>query len=333
MGFLDKMKQGIKDATGLGLDVQEQYKRAYEKGVLVKDYDAAVKNFLKAADKAQEAGDEETMKHARANAAVYKLLSDHTLGDLRAAIEALGVVPEIEQINTDQESVPTAPWIAELSALEAEVVAFDEEDFAAKRDGFAKAAELYMKVGSAPLAFVDRFREDGPKEKAMERSYYASAYADYIGAQLAAFTAPQSAEDSLHKASMKFRQAKADDGAQMSDEFLEKMKAKRHCWMCGREMQGNETHYYYYPTVSHPYQKELLKSTNDDVGMLDRDGMVTICTVCGNAIEAQADRYAKIRADEVREWAVGQFQRVDSQLSSIESRLSRVESMAHRHSN
>ena len=330
MGFLDKMKHGIKDATGLGLDVQEQYKRAYEKGVLVKDYPAAVKNFQKAAEKAQEAGDEETMKRARANAAIYKLLEDHTLDDLHSAIESVGAVSEIEQIGTDQESVQTGPWVAELSALEAEVIAFDNKDLAAKRDGFTKASELYMKVGSTPLAFVERFRQDGPKEKAMERSYYTSAYADYVSAQLAVLTTPQSAEDSLHKASMKFRQAKSDDGAKMSDEYLEKVQAKRHCWMCGREMQGKGIHYFYYPTVVHPFHKELLKSANDDVGMLDNEDSVTICAVCGTAIERQADRYATARANAVREWAAGQFERVDAQLNNIESRLSRVESMAHR---
>lgn len=332
MGFLDKMKQGLKDATGLGLDVQEQYKRAYEKGVLIKDYAAATKNFSKAAEKAQEAGDEETMKHARANAAVYKLLADKGFGDLRAAIEALEAIPEIEQIGTDQETVPTGPWVAELTALEAEAQADDKDkDLGSRRDGYLKASELYMKIGSAPLAFVDKFYEVGPREKAMERSYYVGAYADYFGAQLAVLASPQSAEDSLHKASMKFRQAKSDQDAKMSDDYLENVKAKRHCWICGREMQGHEIHYYYYPATVHAFHKEQVKAANEDVGMVDRDDSVTICTVCGTAIENQANRYATLRANEVKEWAGQNFDRVFSKLSSIESRLSHVESMAHRH--
>ena len=331
MSIIDKMKQGLKDATGLGLDVQEQYKRAYEKGVLIKDYHAAVKNFEKAAEKAQESGDEETMKSARANAAVYKLLADHNIEDLHQAIESLGYIPEIEQIGTNQETVQTGPWITELSALEAECLAIAEEDLAAKRDSFAKAGELYMKLGASPLIFVDHFCDEGPKEKAIERSYYASAYSDYVSAQYSVLTAPQSAEDSLNKSSMKFRQAKADESAKMSDEYLEKVKAKRHCWMCGREMQGNDIHYSYYPTVVHPFQKELVKGANDDVGMLDHENEVTICTVCGHAITIQADRYATMRANEVQEWASEQFGKVANELSNIESRLSRVESLAHHH--
>lgn len=331
MGFLDKMKQGIKDATGLGLDVQEQYKRAYEKGVLIKDYAAATKNFSKAAEKAHEAGDEETMKRARANAAVYKLLADKSMSDLRDAIEALEAIPEIEQIGTDQESVPTGPWVAELSAIEAEVNAARNNDLGAKRDGYLKSSELYMKVGSSPILFIEKFLPQGPREKAMDRSYYMSAYADYVSAQLAILTAPQSAEDSLHKASMKFRQAKSDDGAKMSEEYLEKVKAKRHCWICGREMQGHEIHYYYYPATVHPFHKQQVKAANGDVGMVDRDNSVTICTVCGTAIENQANRYATMRAKEVREWAEEKFESVFSKLSNIESRLSHVESLAHKH--
>ena len=39
MGFLDK----VKDATGIGLSADEQYRRAYEKGVFLQppDYSAA----------------------------------------------------------------------------------------------------------------------------------------------------------------------------------------------------------------------------------------------------------------------------------------------------
>lgn len=47
MSLLDKMRQNIKESTGYGLKANEQYQRAYEKGVFIKDYSAAIENFNK----------------------------------------------------------------------------------------------------------------------------------------------------------------------------------------------------------------------------------------------------------------------------------------------
>ena len=165
MGFMDKVKQGLKDATGLGLDVQEQFDRAYEKGVFIKDYPAAVKNFAKAAEKAKETGDEATMKHARANAAVYTLFTNREADNVTEAIAALGEMDEIEQLGTNQETVKAGPWADELSALQAEIEAEASDDLGLKRDGYLKASNIYMRIGAQTLAFADKFDLAGTEGK------------------------------------------------------------------------------------------------------------------------------------------------------------------------
>ena len=65
--------------------------------------------------------------------------------------------------------------------------------------------------------------------------------------------------------------------------------------------------------------------------MTDRQGMVTICSVCGTAIETQADRYAQVRANEVRTWAEAALEEQSQHIRSLEARVGALERVAHSH--
>ena len=325
MGLMDKIGKGLKDATGLGLDAEEQYRRAYEKGVFMKDLGSAASNFLKAAEKFDKDGNTGRAAQARANAAVYALVDTKNTAGIPEVIDSLKEVGEIEQLWTDKETVDTKTWVNELSAYHAELTADESEDFAEKRSQYKSGADSMLALGTAPLTFAEILEVEGPREKALTRSYYYSGLSDYYDAHMLVYSVPADAESSMQKALMRFKQTNEADMCANVEALLNKIKAKRHCWMCGREMQAEEFHFSYYPADVYEYHKGQIKSKNEDTGMLDRDDSVTICTVCGTAIEKQADRYATARANEVREWASEKFSQVASTLNNLESRLSRVE--------
>jgi len=75
MSLLDKMKQNIRETTGYGLNAEEQYERAYQKGVFVKDYNAAAENFNKALERFLQENNAEMAQRSRANSTLYSLLN------------------------------------------------------------------------------------------------------------------------------------------------------------------------------------------------------------------------------------------------------------------
>ena len=332
MGLMDKLKSGLKDATGLGLDATEQYQRAYTKGVYIEDYESAISCFERAAEKYEKAGEREGANQALANAAIYRLVATKNLELLPTVIEKLSTISEIEQLFTDKETVNTAVWIDELSAYNEARLGEASKDLLEKRDRYKAAGDLMLKVGVAPLTFAEKLNLEGPRDKAMIRSYYYTGHSDHFDAHRLVYSVPEEAENALQKSLMRFKQANENDWAGKIEETLNLVKAKRHCWMCGREIQGEQFNFKYYPTRGvTDYIKGLIQKNNEDAGMLDRENHVTICSVCGLTIEKQANHFAKMRADEVRSWASEILGKHEERMDALARRISHLEENSHYH--
>jgi hypothetical protein len=332
VGLFDKVKQGLKDTTGLGLDAEEQYQRAYTNGVLIQRYDKAVEFFEKAIEKCtKENGSPELTSRARANAAIYRLIHSRDKSKISEVIQSLHAVPEIEQIGTDKELVAPDTWIAELKALQLEHAAEGTQDLIERRTAYSQASDLLMGIGPRELTFVEKLGFEGPKDKASLRAFYCGAQSDYNAALVDMLTSPTQAEDHLHKAGLRFRQAQATTWADQVDAIRENVQTKRHCYICNREMQGKGIFFDYYPATVENYNKSVLKNLNHDMAMVDTDNHVTLCTVCGSTIEREADKYATERMNELREWVTPILEKHQEWLANHESRIDRLESLAHRH--
>jgi len=146
------------------------------------------------------------------------------------------------------------------------------------------------------------------------------------------YSVPEDAENALQKSLMRFKQANETDWSGKVEVMLNQVKAKRHCWMCGREMQGEEIHFRYYPTRITEYIKTQSQKNNEDAGMLDREKHVTICSVCGVTIENQANHFAKMHADEVRAWASNILGTHEDRMDALARRISHLEKYSHSHS-
>jgi hypothetical protein len=93
MGILNKLK----DVSGIGLGAQEQYVRAFEKGVFLQppDYAAASKHFMTANEKFEKEGNTEMAKRAKANSCLYELASAKSTAFLSRLTESLrGIMAE-----------------------------------------------------------------------------------------------------------------------------------------------------------------------------------------------------------------------------------------------
>src|ERR1035438_9453518 len=90
MGFLDK----VKGVTGVGLNPDESYHRAFEKGVLLGDYQAAGDLFAKAAAKYEEAGQSDEVHRARANQCLYSFVVSKAIGDIGEVVRHLDAISE-----------------------------------------------------------------------------------------------------------------------------------------------------------------------------------------------------------------------------------------------
>ena len=197
------------------------------------------------------------------------------------------------------------------------------------------ASTIYQNLNKfvKQLRLLERLRDirpfDQDRRSALGRSLMFQGY--YYSALSVVLSSPVQAHDQMQKAASCFRQAMVTDWSKTVDDYIAKVSSKSHCWMCGREMQGEDVFFKYYPAETEEYHSQLLESSNEDLRMIDNTGHVTVCTVCGSAIENQADRYATMRADEVRAWADQLFQQTNEVLMNHSERLRSLERVAHRH--
>jgi len=276
-------------------------------------------------------GNADMVKLAKANAALYELIDKRDLNALPEVIQVLEPITEIPCIGSQDEMIQTSLLIAELRSLQYEQQAKKSGNYADMTLEYMNAAEGFMKLGNAPLHISERLRLEGPVEKAMLRAFYCEGLSDYYSALSVVLSSPVQAHDHMQKAASCFRQAMDTDWSKTVDDHIEKVSSKSHCWMCGREMQGEDVFFKYYPAETEDYHTQLLESSSDDLRMIDNAGHVTVCTVCGSAIENQADRYATMRADEVRVWADQLFNQTNDVLTNHNERLHALERVAHRH--
>jgi hypothetical protein len=319
VGLFDK----IKDVTGIALSGPEQYKRAYEKGVFLQppDYVKAAEHFATAQDKFNKEGNLAMAQRAAANSILYRFKKSPSASLLPELLAALQPLPEIEQLGSDKELVPTGSWISEIEALLAELSAEQQKSAA----GFGEASRLFQKMGSIPLHFAPMLNRHGPVDNAMDRCFYCLASSNVLEANRVMLESPERASDLLQKSLVAFNQGKTKDRADEVQITLNRARMKRHCWMCDREVQGAETYYFNYPADVTPYHGALVQSLQQDVGLVDVEkGTVVLCSVCGTAVERQADRYAVRRMNELKSelWPV--LQRMQGEINEQQAQIKRL---------
>lgn len=307
---------------GLGRGADGKYQRAFEKGVLLGDYDNAIRSFLDAAKEYEKQGDLESKNRALANARLYEYIRTGKPTPLTRLIEHLSQIDEIECIGSATETMPTAPLVAELEARRAELD-IEKLGHGTAHDTLARAHDkaqakfeplLSQKLVTYPYVVKDEIGDLGEN-----RHYYHAGKASWHRAQAMVPLDPSAAADEMSQAVMYYRRAAYKQGEEAANRALANLRLERTCWICGREMQGQDINFSYIPTQVSPYHSDLLQKVGQDCSSLDlANSRVALCVVCKGLISCLANTIAgEIAAFKMQELQ-GEIRRLSDRIEKLE---------------
>jgi len=326
MGFMDSLKK----ATGVGLTAHEHYDRAYEKGVLLgpEKFDEAVGLFETAARKAAESGDVQTQVRAVANARLYGFITSGDVGLLPDLHQALSQLTEIEQIGSRSElmSAETLRTEVEARLAEHELGRIAADAYRARAEGHRKAAAVFQRFFTSPLTTYSYQRPDSYVGTAQERFFFHHGMAEWCEAVEAGRSDPEAAAEHMAKALSSFHQCGDVALAANAQSLLANFRQRRTCWMCHREFQGAQVHFRTYSATVSPYAATVVEQLGQDSSMLDPEGgSIVLCSLCGSAVEQQADRYARQRTEELHQTLGQELAALRQAVDYLASRVSHLE--------
>lgn len=314
----------VKQTIGVGLSEDELYNRAYEKGVLLKDFHKAASFFTDAAKKATERGNQALAVRAHANALLYGYLAGGQTTVLQGLIQALKELPEIECIGLQHETMPTAPLNAELDCRMVEAsIAQAMDDVVRLRDLHKLAASKFQAIMRNPLLTYEYVKSgNGHDERTDERYFFHEGMFQFYEAMTRKDRDPAAAADDLSLALQAFRRCNDQNRINQVQMLLDNWRVVRTCWVCHREVQGADLHFSLCRAVLTPYTKGLLDTLNQDPYTAQLEMMkIVVCTPCGSMMYYKAAD----EADKVRRELYGQLQMAQQKIGELEARLSRLE--------
>jgi hypothetical protein len=321
---MSKLFETMRIAMGFGLNEDEMYNRAFEKGVLMKDFMKAADLFDEAARRAAERGNYLVAVQAAANALLYGYLGTHNTQYLERLRKALSGLQEIECIGRQQERMPTGPLCAELECRIVEAtIAQVHDDVVRLRDLHKMASSKFQALLSHPLITYEYVKSGaGHDERADERHFYHRGMYQFYEAMTKKDRDPAAAADDLALAQQAFRRCNDASWAQKVSTLLENWRISRTCWLCHREVQGYELHFSMCRAVVTPYTKRLLEVLNQDASTAQLNEMgIAVCTPCGSMITFKAVE----EAEKVRRELMAKLDNAVSRIQALEARLDRMQ--------
>lgn len=319
----------FKNVTGIGLDHNELYNRAYEKGVNLNKFSDAADIFDKAAKKYAEGGNQMMATQAGANSLLYRYLATGNVSLLQPLLQLLQQLPQIEQIKL-REPMPVGPLCIELDCrLVESAIAQSQNDRARSRDLHQMASEKFKALGSNPLLTYSLQKpSEGPNDRADMRQYYHTAMHSYWEAMIKKDADPGAASNDLSNAKKYFSLCNDQRWGQTVGTLLENWRISRTCWICHRDMQGSDLHFSMCHARVTPYAEMILKKANQNSSSISFEKQqIAVCTPCGSMVTFKAE----VEADKVRQELSAKLAEAMNVIRSLESRVSRLERMSHSH--
>ena len=325
-GFFDKVRY----TTGLGLNQDELYNRAFVKGVLLTNYREASDIFEKAARKFTETGDQMMAAQATANSLLYRYLATGDDRVIQQLIQALSMLPQIEKIGSQTETMPVPPLCAELDCRMVEAAIKQAQDDPMKlRDLHRYARDKFQMIQQNELyTYAAVPAPDEHNDKSMARFFYHNGMYAYYEAMIKKGTDPAAASDDLSLAGQSFRRCDDQKWLQVVTTLLENWRISRTCWICHREMQGYELHFTMCRATITPYTKSILERLKQDSSSVSLEtGQIAVCTPCGSMVTIKAE----MEADKVRRELSAKIDVLVGAMQSLENRVRHLERNSHHH--
>lgn len=324
MGLLDSLKK----ATGLGLDAQATYDRAYEKAVLLGQnaYHQAPPIFAQAAQKAQQEGKHELAIRAQTNAALYTFITKGDLQSLQSLAELLGNLPEIERIGYRSEVMSTGTLLGEVQARLIEARILSSQDTSTKAHGHDQAAQAFKAIFNEALITYAFQSPDRHRETAHARFFLHTGLASWHRALDVTHHSPQKGVEHMSRALGSFKNAKDEHWTTQAESWLSQCRISRTCWMCHREFQGNGLYFRFVSAELTPYIATRLQELNQDSATIDlQQDHLVLCTPCFTTVENMATAIAEEKAQQLRRELHEALEERDAALRALEQRLRRLE--------
>src|SRR6266516_4779626 len=204
---MSKIFESMRLAMGFGLTGSEIYNRAFEQGVLMKDFTKAADLFDEAAKRASAEGNAELAAHAVANSLLYSYLTKKKALLLERLVKALGGLYEIERIGLQRETMLAAPLCAELECRRIEaLIAQTHDDVVRLRDLHKIATRRFQVMFQQALITYEYVKSGvGHDERADARYYYHQGMYQFYEAMTKKDRDPATAADDLALAQQAFR--------------------------------------------------------------------------------------------------------------------------------
>ena len=319
-GVFDRVRRTV----GLGLHGSELYDRAYNKGVLLKDFNRAAKFFYDAAEKFSLEGDQVMADRAEANALLYEYLGTKDFSTLSSLLQALAKLQYIEKIGFPAEMMPVEPLRLELEcrAIEATISGGQNEP-AQLRDLHRRASEKFEAMNPHPLLTYEYIGSvDGHDERTCDRHFYHSGMYQYYEALIGAESDPVAACEWLMRSKQAFQDCNDPKMLQTVVALLEKWRVTRTCWFCGRKVQGMDLHFWMRPAKVVPYVERAGEGLHQHGSSLDLEhSQVVVCTPCLSMITFKISE----EVDKVRKEMTAELQKVKEMNQALNNRISQLE--------
>ncbi len=325
-GFLDKAKK----ATGIGLDDNELYARAFEKGVLLKKFGEAADMFEKASKKSLESGNSMMAAQAAANALLYRYLATGDVRLITSLLSALQNLQQIEVIGLQTDFMPVGPLCAELDCrLVESAIAQAQSDVIKARDLHKLARDKYQAIIRNPLITYNYIpAADGHNDRADMRFFFHGGMYSFYEAMTKKDSDPSAASDDLSLANQSFKRCNNQKWQQTVSTLLDNWRVSRTCWLCQRDMQGYELHFSMCHADVTPYTMMILEKAKQDSATISIEKkQIAVCTPCGSMVTYKAQE----EADKVRRELNAKLDHAMSIIQTLNDRVSHLERMAHHH--
>ena len=284
---------------------EEEFKKAYEKGVHLKNWKKAIEHFNNAAElyrKCKTPELEEKAKIAIALSWLFKCvveLSSTNLMTCASAMQSLGdTILKIPYEASSAELATELQLLGSESALEESIPSSVEnltpEQLVNIAKKYEQLATQYIMVqrdfviGKLFNTTINGFRT-GQRLLGMSRIYLGKAIEK---------TDPTKALEHYNEALGYFKSISYKDYEELQRK-IRKLGIVAKCWFCGREVQGADINFVFLPVGEvTPYLKNKYAETKP----ISMSGdMIVACKVCYNSIYGLADSIAKAYYEQVME--------------------------------
>lgn len=291
-------------------------------------FDGAVNHYLKAYEIATKTTDPDVKKRSGEvlfYALFYDALVKKTPEAFSKAAEACRKLDPSTQLDIGIAIKPTASDLARDLELTSVILNLPRFNVAEAGSMDTSVASLYEEVGSRLLA-------EGSRRLVIEDLIGIHETLDTIGLRLLGYARiiralkveadnPGGAVELLSEALSYLHQAHPEVKS-FVDNKLAKLARATKCWVCHREIQGEDVNYIYLPASINAY---IMSKYSAEASHLINEGKIAVCRVCYSMVynlsDALARRYYDMAVALINEVRA----RLEARLMALESRIIRVE--------